>query len=125
MNLLPSNLNFRLQVAILQQYNSHHSRITSFYKLFKHCNGFACPRYYYWHAPSCSICQNIILLCLWPAYLSLIFVRCILCTYAHFKSGLSNVHPTVPCFFIDEPSHHPSTCPAMSYERWEGSTVKK
>jgi hypothetical protein len=42
------------------------------------------------------------------------------CTYAHFKSGLYNAHPTVSHFFTDEPSHHPPTCSAMSYERWDG-----
>jgi hypothetical protein len=31
----------------------------------------------------------------------------------------------VPRFFTDEPSHHPTTFPAMSHERWEGSSVKK
>jgi hypothetical protein len=30
----------------------------------------------------------------------------LLWTYAHFKSGLSNTHSTVPHFFTDKPSHH-------------------
>jgi hypothetical protein len=51
--------------------------------------------------------------------------ECILCTYAYFKSGLSIAHLTVAHFFIDEPSNHPLIDLIMSYEKWEGPSVKK
>jgi hypothetical protein len=31
----------------------------------------------------------------------------LLCTYAHFKSGLSNAYPRMTHFFTNEPSHLP------------------
>jgi hypothetical protein len=37
--------------------------------------------------------------------------------YAHSKSRLSNDHPTVPHFFIDEPSHFSRMA---LQNRWEG-----
>jgi hypothetical protein len=49
----------------------------------------------------------------------------LLCTYGHFKSRLSNDHPTMPHFFIDEPSHLSNGIAEQVRGWWKGSSVKK
>jgi hypothetical protein len=48
----------------------------------------------------------------------------LLCAYAHFKSGMYNAHPTVSCFFTDEPSHLLYDIAGQVGRWWEGSSIK-
>jgi hypothetical protein len=49
----------------------------------------------------------------------------LLCTYAHFKSGMSNAHQTVPRFFTDEPVHLSYEIAGQVAGWWESSYIKK